>query len=96
MDFLHADFRIGPHDRVLVDLDGQANVMLLDDVNFSSYRRGQAFNYIGGWAVRTPTRLSPPHQGHWNVVIDLGGRAGQVKARISLVRDRLCRVEMSG
>ena len=89
MNFLHTEYWIGPNDRVLVDLDSQANVMLLDDSNLSAYKRGQAFNYFGGWAIRSPVRLSPPHQGHWNVVVDLGDRAGQVRAGIRVLRDRV-------
>jgi hypothetical protein len=44
---------------VRVDLDAQANVML-DDVNFSSYRHGRRFRYYGGLAKRTPVTLVPP------------------------------------
>ena len=89
MIFLHTDFWIGPNDQVLVDLDSQANVMLLDDLSLSAYKRGQAFNYFGGWAIRSPVCLSPPHQGHWNVVVDLGGQAGQVRAGIRVLRDQV-------
>ena len=89
MNFLHTDFWIGPNDQVLVDLDSQANVMLLDDSNLSAYKRGQAFDYFGGWAIRSRARMSPPHQGHWNVVVDLGGRAGQVRAGIRVLRGRV-------
>ena len=34
MEFLHSEFHGGSDDVVLVTLDGQANVMLLDDSNF--------------------------------------------------------------
>lgn len=86
MNFLLAELSLGPHDRVQVELDGQANVLLVDDVNFSLYKEGRSFTYFGGWATRSPVLLSPPHQGRWNVVIDLGGRGGHVRASVRLLR----------
>ena len=86
MDFLHTEFHGGNDDVVLVTLDSQANVMLLDDINFSAYRDGRSFNYFGGWATKSPTRLVPPHGSHWHVVVDLGGASGTVRASIRIVR----------
>ena len=85
MDFLHTDFWGGAEHVALVTLDAQANVMLVDDHNFSAYRQGRSFNYYGGWASRSPVRLSPPHHSHWHVVVDLGGYAGSVKAGIRII-----------
>jgi hypothetical protein len=86
MDFLHTDFSGGPKDVVIVNLDNQANVMLLDDTNFSAYKQGNSFKYYGGWACGSPVRLSPPHYGHWHVVVDLGGNVGKVRAGVHFVR----------
>lgn len=86
MNFLHTDFDGGPNDVVLVTLDHQANVMLLDETAFSSYRSGGRFTYYGGWATKSPVRLRPPSSGHWHVVVDLGGRSGQVRAGIRVVK----------
>jgi hypothetical protein len=69
-----------------VTLDHQGNVMLLDDAAFSAYRAGLPFTYYGGWAAASPVRLQPPSLGHWHVVVDLGGRSGQVRAGIRIVR----------
>jgi hypothetical protein len=86
MDFLHSEFTGGPGDVALVTLDGQANVMLLDDLAFAAYRSGGgSFSYLGGWATRSPVRLAPPRQGHWHVVVDLGGYAGSIRAGIRVV-----------
>ena len=92
MNFLHSEFQGGRDDIVLVTLDKQANVMLLDDSSFAAYRQGRAFNYYGGWMTRSPVRLVPPHQGHWNVVVDLGGNSGTIRASVRIVR----RKSMSG
>lgn len=43
MGFLHYDVNAGVDDVILVSLDRQANVLLLDDINFSSYRSGRSF-----------------------------------------------------
>ena len=86
MDFLHTEFDGGSDEVVLVTLDGQANVMLLDDINFSAYRDGRTFNYYGGWATQSPVRLVPPHTTRWHVVVDLGGASRTVRAGIRIVR----------
>lgn len=86
MNFLHTDFVGGPETIVIVTLDRQANVMLLDDAALSAYRNGRRFMYHGGWATQSPVQLRPSSHGHWNVVVDLGGRGGQVRAAIRVTR----------
>jgi hypothetical protein len=86
MDFLHSEFHGGPGDVAVVTLDGQANVLLLDDQNFRAYRRGATYRYVGGLAKQSPVRLSPSHHGHWHVVVDLGGYAGTVRAGVRILR----------
>jgi hypothetical protein len=86
VNFLHSEFQGGPENVVVVTLDHQANVMLLDDLAFSSYRSGDRFAYCGGWVTKSPAQLRPPSSGHWHVVVDLAGRGGQVRAGIRIVR----------
>lgn len=86
MNYLHQDFDAGPKDVIEVTLDGQANVMLMDSPNYAAYKRGQNFKYYGGLATVSPFRLEPPHQAHWNLVIDLGGYAGHVKAGVRILQ----------
>lgn len=85
MKFLHYDLDIGPDHIVEVTLDKQANVRLLDDANFHSYRRGGAHKYLGGLAERSPVRLQAPSMGHWHLVIDLGGYTGAVRASVRVI-----------
>lgn len=84
MKFLHYEFNIGPEDTVEVELDSQANVVIMDDSNFSNYKSGRAYNYYGGLAKKSPVHLSPPHRTHWNLVIDLGGYGGSVNASVNV------------
>jgi hypothetical protein len=86
MNFLHQEFDVGPDDVVEVTLDGPANVMLLDPVNYDRYRRGESFQYHGGLAKTSPARLIPPRGGRWHVVVDLGGFAGRVRAGVRVLQ----------
>ncbi len=85
MNFLHSDFTLGPDDAVEVTLDKQANVRLMDDVNFDRYKCGEKHTYHGGLATKSPLRLTPPQQGHWHVVIDLGGYGGTVRSSVRVL-----------
>jgi hypothetical protein len=86
MNFLHYDLQLGSNDIVEVTLDRQANVRLLDDVNFSKYKKGERHEYYGGLAKKSPVRLKPPSSGHWHLVIDLGGYAGTVRASVRTIK----------
>ncbi|MEK6677655.1 MAG: DUF1883 domain-containing protein [Planctomycetota bacterium] len=87
MNFLHWEGWAGPCDEIVVTLDHAANIQLLDDMNFSSYRCGRSFRYVGGCYRQSPVVLRPPQNGHWHVAIDLGGSRGAVRAGIRLVKD---------
>jgi hypothetical protein len=82
MNYLHYELDLKTGDVVEVTLDKQANVRLLDETNFSSYRRGVRHTYHGGLAKQSPARLTVPRPGHWHLVVDLGGYAGAVKASV--------------
>jgi hypothetical protein len=86
MNFLHAESPLQAGELAVIELDGQANVMLLDEQNFSAYQAGRSFRYRGGLAKRSPVRLAAPHAGTWHVVVDLGGYSGSVRAGISFLR----------
>jgi len=69
---------------VIVDLDVQANVILLDEPNFMSYRSGMPFRYSGGLMRQTPVRLPVP-AGHWHVVVDNQNGGGPVHANFRFI-----------
>ena len=86
MEFLHSQVATGSDNAIVVSLDGHAaNVMVMDSSNFSSYQRGSRFRYYGGHYTRSPAVIRPPLSGNWHVVIDLGGRGGQVRANVRVV-----------
>lgn len=86
MNFLHYTVTTGPGDVVQVYLTGNAaNVLVMDDSNFQSFKSGQAYRYYGGYYARSPAIINPPSPGRWNVVINLGGRPGTVNAVVQVV-----------
>ena len=85
MNFLQYDLDFKSNDVVEVTLDKQANVRLLDDINFAQYKTGKQHRYYGGLVKKSPARLKPPFPGHWHLVIDLGGYAGTVNASVKIV-----------
>jgi Domain of unknown function (DUF1883) len=86
MHHLHYEIDANAGDVVEVVLDRAANVRLLDPANYEKYKRRQDFrNSGGGYVTVKPFRLTVPESGHWHVVIDLGGGAGQVKASVQLL-----------
>lgn len=85
MDYLHQEFDAGPDDVIEVTLDHAANVLLLDSLNYSNYLNRRNYRYYGGHVTTSPYRMLPPHQGHWHVVIDLGGYAGTVRAAVRVL-----------
>lgn len=87
MNFLHYDISAQSGDVVRVTLDKQANVRLMDDSNFASYKRGQQHHYYGGLATKSPIDIAVPHGGNWNLIVDLGGYAGTVRASVQVLGD---------
>lgn len=69
---------------VIVDLDVQANVILLDQSNFMSYRNRMPFQYSGGLQTQSPVRMPVP-PGHWHVVVDNQNGGGAVHANFRFV-----------
>jgi len=70
---------------VSVRLSGSAcNVILVDQRNFAQYRAGLPFRYTGGHCFRSPVELEIASDGHWYVVVDLGGYRGRVRGSVDV------------
>lgn len=85
MKFLNSEFDAHAGDVAEVTLDRAANVLLMDPANYRAYQDGRDYDYDGGYVTRSPVRLRVPRDGHWHVVVDLGGGAGQVRASTRLL-----------
>lgn len=82
---IHAREHLDRGSTVRVDCDHQCNVMVMDDHNYGHYRRGQRFEYHGGFYERLPALIGVPRTDHWNTVIDLGGRSANLRYNISYI-----------
>lgn len=82
MQFVHHDLghrRAG--EIVEITLKGNAaNVQLMSSSDFSSYKAGRRYQYIGGLAKQSPVRLQVPRAGHWHVAVDMRGLRGSVRS----------------
>lgn len=71
---------------VQVKLRGSgANVILLDQPNFLRYGVGQRFTYTGGHYARSRVELPIPRDGHWYLVVDVGGHHGRVQGSVEVL-----------
>lgn len=70
---------------VEVTLGYAANVRILDSSNYSNFKNGRRYHFIGGYVNRSPFKVTLPHSSHWYVVIDLGGYAGRVKSGVRVL-----------
>lgn len=68
----------------VVTLNKQANVRLMTASNYRAFKSGRRASFQGGRATTSPARLPIPSSGHWFVVVDLGGLAGQVRASVAV------------
>lgn len=86
MEHLYYDLHLHAGTAARVKLYKQANVMLLDSLNYQNYKSGTKFKYYGCLAKFSPTEIKPPYPGYRNLVIDLGGGSGTFNASISKIR----------
>lgn len=87
MEFIHQDLgqRAGG-EVVEISLSGSAaNVRLMDNSNFNSYRNGRQHRYHGGLAKQSPIRLKIPSAGHWHITVDMTGLRGTVRASVHIL-----------
>ena len=89
MDFLHNDLgQLHGGEIVEVTLDAQANVRLMNAINFNAYKSGRQHRYYGGLAKQSPVRLQVPNSDRWHVAIDLGGYGGKIRANVRVLTNR--------
>jgi hypothetical protein len=87
MNFTHYDLgELAGGDIIEVTLEGtEANVRLMDSLNFSAYRVRRQHQYFGGHATQSPMRIQVPSSGHWHIAIDLGGYGGSVRSAVRVL-----------
>lgn len=87
MSFTHYDLgNLHGGEIVEVTLSGtEANVCLMDDLNYRNYQAGRSFRHAGGHYKQSPARIAVPGMGHWHVTVDLGGFGGSVSSSVRVI-----------
>jgi hypothetical protein len=84
--FIHNNLGHRKRDEIVeVTLSSGANVRLMNGANFSNYKNGRRYQYIGGLAKCSPLRLRIPDSGHWHIAIDMQGLRGSPKASVRVL-----------
>jgi hypothetical protein len=85
VNFVHYDLgQLSGGQVATVQVRERANVMLMDQNNFTRYHRQQRCTFHGAQALTSPVELPVPHAGHWHAVLDLGGAAGVIHSNLTL------------
>ena len=84
---IHKRLDLKSGDQVVTTISNQANVLLMDDVNFSLFKSGKSFRHAagGGYFTTSPATLIAPSTGGWNLVIDLPN-GGRISHSITVLR----------
>lgn len=86
MSHIHSREYLNGGDIVHVDCSHQINVLVMDDINYSSYKRGGRFKYFGGFYERFPVDITVPNSNNWNVVLALPpGRRANIQYSINII-----------
>lgn len=94
MRFIHNNLGHRKRDEIVeVTLTSGANVRLMNSTNFSSYKKGRRYQYIGGLAKCSPLRLRIPDSGHWHIAIDMQGLIGSTKASVRVLPGALPEIQ---
>jgi len=87
MNFTHYDIGWQSKGTVIeITLKGSAaNVRLMNNSNFQSYKSGRSHRYQGGLVKRSPVRLAVPSSGHWYVTVDMAGLSGNARSSVRIL-----------
>jgi hypothetical protein len=91
MNFTHYDLGYKNGGQIVeVTLSGSAaNVRLMDNSNFQSYRNGRQHRYYGGLVKQSPFRIQIPNSGNWHLTVDMQGLIGTVRSGIRILASPL-------
>ena len=83
MSYLHYTVDAAAESTIRVNIVGQARVRLMDQLNYFKYKRGKACESVSeGVADNSPVMLKPPYKGQWHIIVDTGGKSGDIKASV--------------
>ena len=67
-------------------IKGKAFVRLLDSLNYYKYKAGKAYVSASEFRETSLAQLSPPYKGEWNIIVDLNGEKGEIRAVVDVLR----------
>lgn len=86
MNFMHYEVKAGPGEIIKVTISRDANVRLLDQLNYAKYKLGKSYSATAGPETDGPVKFAPPYKATWHVVVDMEGRMGTVRAFVDVVK----------
>lgn len=86
MNYLDYRMDAGPNTVIQVKIEGKACVRLLDLLNYYKYRAGKPYISAFFYEDTSLAQLSPPYRGEWHIIVDLGGKQGEIRAVVDVLR----------
>ncbi len=86
MNYLHYEVRAKKYNRIKVSLSGTASVRLMDPLNYHRYKLGRSVK-AKDEIQNSRAEFEVPYDGTWHVIVDLGGKRGDVKAIVDIIKE---------
>lgn len=87
MEYSYSKMHLKKGDIVEVSLEKQANVILLDHINYVKFKNQRNYDYYGGFAKKTPCRMKVPNTGTWYLVVNENGNSGIINFSINTIQN---------
>ncbi len=69
-------------------MNKQAFLRLMKDKDYEKYRFGEEYKFHGGLATVSPANVKAPKAGKWHLVVDQGGKEGDIEVKVNILKDR--------
>ena len=83
---MHYEMKAGPGEIIQVSISRDANVRLLDQLNYAKYKLGKSFTATAGPETEGPVKFVAPYRATWHVIVDMEGRMGTVRAFVEVLQ----------
>ncbi|MEM9050615.1 MAG: DUF1883 domain-containing protein [Bacteroidota bacterium] len=72
MKFLHKPFLAKAKDKIEVSFTTPTKVLLIESSQFKRYKKGQTYQYRGGFSQNSPVTFDVPFEATWHAIIEKG------------------------
>jgi hypothetical protein len=87
MNHLHKYLALNQRDVLKIHLSNPAQVMLLDDKNYSLYKDEMEYDFYGKLAKRSPFIIKAPHAGNWHLVIEQADSGQDLSVNVQIISE---------